>query len=221
MRVTAKHHLPRYLRQTKATFRARAILARWIEEATPWPPGSRHPAWNIASPYSLSLSLSLSKLLCSLRRLHEREQSAGGLLRVHPEFPVRRGAALPGRLGTAAGVADPAGAASRRLGRRRHAAGAAAMRVSATTATPAAKVALAARAAGHRGRRRARVRRAAPRHRALLSSAVPRAAAAQQERAGGPQSSGPLSDSAAASSRHHRHRTDHHQRIERAMILLE
>jgi len=60
MRVTAKHHLPRYLRQTKATFRARAILARWIEEATPWPPGSRHPAWNIASPYSLSLSLKVA-----------------------------------------------------------------------------------------------------------------------------------------------------------------
>lgn len=81
-------------------------------------------------------------------RLHEREQSAGGLLRVHPEFLVRRGAALPGRLGAAAGLADSTGAAADQPRRR---AAATTVRLSAAAAASAAQVAVPARAVGRAG----------------------------------------------------------------------
>lgn len=134
---------------------------------------------------------------------------------MHVEFLVRRGAALPGRLGTSAGVAAPAGAAALEP-RLRDRPAAAAVRVPAAAAAPATQVAVPPRAPGRRRGRHARagLRRADARgHRPLLSSAIPRAVAAQQERAGGPRPSGPVPNPAATSSRHHRHRADHHQRV--------
>lgn len=74
---------------------------------------------------------------------------------MHVKFLVRRGVALPGRLGTAAGVTAPAGAATlepRLWGRS----AAAAVRVPAAAAAPAAQVAVPPRAAGRRRGRHAR-----------------------------------------------------------------
>lgn len=81
-------------------------------------------------------------------RLHEREQSASGLLRVHVEFLVRRGVALSGRLGTTTGFADSAGSAYLQL--RRDAAPAA-VRVSATAEAATAEVAVVTRTPRRRG----------------------------------------------------------------------
>lgn len=81
-------------------------------------------------------------------RLHEREQPASGLLRVHVEFLVRRGVAFSGRLGATTGFADFAGSSYLQL--RRDAA-AAAMRVSATAEAAAAEVAVVTRASRRRG----------------------------------------------------------------------
>lgn len=151
-------------------------------------------------------------------RLHEREQPASGLLRVHAEFLVRRGAPLPGRLGTAASIAGSTRTASFEPW---HRTAATAMRVPATTAAPAAQVAVPTRAAGRRRRyARTRVRRAGasrppPDRRPLLPSAVPYAAETQQKRARGPRPSGPVPDPAATSPWHYRHRTDYHQRVRR------
>jgi len=151
-------------------------------------------------------------------RLHECEQPASWLLRVHLEFLVRRGVALPGRLGTATDVADSTGTAT--LESRRRAA-TTAVRVSATTAISATEIAVSARAVGRRGQHaRAGFCRTSTRHWTLLSSALSRAVETQQERTRGPQPSGSISDPAAATPRYHRHRTDHYQRVKRWHPIL-
>lgn len=66
---------------------------------------------------------------------------------MHLEFLVRRGVALPGRLGTATDVADFAGAATLEP---RNRATPAAVRVPATTAASTAKIAVLTRTVGHR-----------------------------------------------------------------------